>query len=497
MNTIELPVSELKTALAGLNKIVSKSTSLPVLKNVRVTRNLSGLVTLQATDLDIAATYQAEVQQPGPLCDVLVPIEPLSKAVKNSASDNRIALVKESKNQFTLRTYVGNSAVEQKMDSLDIKEWPPVPTCDLPTVTLNQDLRSAVASALKCSGEDSTRPLLQGAWIDTSDPKAHYVMGTNGRLLFTANSFSVAFKEPVLLPCKKFVQWNGFLDDGDWKVSILPPEKKDQQGWLQVQSNHWTFLSRMIEGQCPNWRQVVPMPENAKAQVRFSESALAFVQQLLPTLPGLDGFNQPVTLEVTDHALIVKAHPKNSQDWTKVTVPEARITGQPMSITLNRDYLQKALGFGLLNLDLYDELTPVVFHHGGQRMVIMPLRPDPVPATTTPANQASTPMPAKPTETTLPPNPETTNQTNNPTQERKEMPKATETNPTEATPSTESGVKSLVQHIEQIKESLKGVIRDMNDLLDFVKKAEKEKKTSDKEIEAVREKLREIQSVKI
>src|SRR5512137_2808023 len=99
-NQIELPVSELKTALAGLNKIVSKSTCLPVLKNVRVTRTIAGQVTLQATDLEIAATYQAEAQQPGPLCDVLVPTEPLTKIVKGSANDSRIALVKEAKNQF-------------------------------------------------------------------------------------------------------------------------------------------------------------------------------------------------------------------------------------------------------------------------------------------------------------------------------------------------------------------------------------------------------------
>ena len=65
------------------------------------------------------------------------------------------------------------------------------------------------------------------------------------------------------------------------------------------------------------------------------------------------------------------------------------------------------------------------------------------------------------------------------------------------TPTSDSGVKTIVQHIEQIKESLKGVIRDLNDLLDTVKKAEKEKRAGEKDIEAVREKLREIQSVKL
>ena len=75
------------------------------------------------------------------------------------------------------------------------------------------------------------------------------------------------------------------------------------------------------------------------------------------------------------------------------------------------------------------------------------------------------------------------------------MPK--ETTPETTTPTSDSGVKTIVQHVEQIKESLKGVIRDLNDLLDTVKKAEKDKRASEKDIEAVREKLREIQSVKI
>ena len=60
-----------------------------------------------------------------------------------------------------------------------------------------------------------------------------------------------------------------------------------------------------------------------------------------------------------------------------------------------------------------------------------------------------------------------------------------------------SAVKSLVEHVEQIKENLKGAIRDLNNVIDTVKLAEKERKSSEKEIEAVRTKLRQIQSVAI
>ncbi len=58
-------------------------------------------------------------------------------------------------------------------------------------------------------------------------------------------------------------------------------------------------------------------------------------------------------------------------------------------------------------------------------------------------------------------------------------------------------VKSLVDHVEQIKDALKTVIRDLTIVIDLVKAAEKEKRSTEKEIEAIRAKLRQIQSVSI
>src|SRR6266852_8896430 len=79
-----LPVSELKTALAGLSKVVSKSSRLPVLQSIRIERDAAGSVTLQSTDLDSFATYSAPQPHPGPSAALLVPLDQLSNAVKSS-----------------------------------------------------------------------------------------------------------------------------------------------------------------------------------------------------------------------------------------------------------------------------------------------------------------------------------------------------------------------------------------------------------------------------
>ena len=77
------------------------------------------------------------------------------------------------------------------------------------------------------------------------------------------------------------------------------------------------------------------------------------------------------------------------------------------------------------------------------------------------------------------------------------MPKNTETTPTEQPATETSPVKAVIQHIENIKETLKGVIKEFAEVLDGLKQLEKEKKATDKEIESVRQKLHEIQSVRI
>ena len=76
------------------------------------------------------------------------------------------------------------------------------------------------------------------------------------------------------------------------------------------------------------------------------------------------------------------------------------------------------------------------------------------------------------------------------------MPKENPT--TETQPTTEtSPVKAVIEHIEHIRETLKGVLKEFAEVMDGLKVIEKEKKATDKEIASVREKLREIQSVRI
>src|SRR5437773_3741139 len=96
MNEIILPVSELKMALSGLSKIISKRAALPVLQHVRVERLSGGALTISATDLEAFTSYRFEQGGEGKAESILVAFSPLYSIVKGCAGKENIRLEKAS-----------------------------------------------------------------------------------------------------------------------------------------------------------------------------------------------------------------------------------------------------------------------------------------------------------------------------------------------------------------------------------------------------------------
>ena len=518
---ITLAVSELKEALPGLTKVIGRSRTLPVLQTVRITRDRDGKVSLLATDLDSFATFTAKETQIGPAVDILVPVDQLGKAVKCSSPREDIGIVLESKDKVKLRYNIAGNTVEQTISSLPADDYPPVPQVKQPSVQLEAGFGQALKEALQCCSDDASRYVLRGACLDVNDKKLHYVVGTNGRMIFSANSFCFNLKKSVIIPDSKFLAWSDFLDEQPAFLSVEPgleaqkakdgkPAVEATAGWVKLESPRWSFVTKEIEGAFPNWHQCVPTPNSKWTVVRLSEEAVKQLIQVIPNLPGGDSPNYPVRLRI-DRYLNVEGPNKDQDDWTSIPVQTVNVNGNPVCIGLNREYLLKALRFGLNKLEIEDPLSPMVLSNGGKKIIISPLNLD-GPKLTAPAQptaEATTPASNQPAPQ---------QQAGAPTEERTEMPRTAKTTALEGTRSellnaenqakttsttstsnngNGSAMKSLVEQVDQIKDHLRNVIRDLTTVIDAVKAAEKEKKATDKEIEAVRAKLRQIQNVSI
>jgi hypothetical protein len=77
------------------------------------------------------------------------------------------------------------------------------------------------------------------------------------------------------------------------------------------------------------------------------------------------------------------------------------------------------------------------------------------------------------------------------------MPRTNSSTTPPATPKAPEPSTSLLDQIEQVKESAKNLVRDLAGLTDTVKQAEKDRRTNEKELENARAVLKKLQQVQI
>ncbi|MBI5818292.1 MAG: hypothetical protein HZA88_04830 [Verrucomicrobia bacterium] len=495
-NEITLPLTEVKAALTGLGKVVSRTHSLPIVQSVKIARDKAGQVTLQTTDLDSFATFRLEKPQESKPLTVIVPFKELVAVIKNSSGSESIGVEQATANQAVIRYGIGSTPMQQKVESFKSSEWPTAPETLGETLLLPNGMRDALLQAMQCSSHDPTRYVINGAFIDVSDKKLNYVVGTDGRHLFAANSFSLPLKQSLIIPNTKFLNWPGFTQDGDWTLGVMGSKEKRID--IRFQSDHWDFTVKMTEGEFPRWRNVVPNQQDMVLKVEFGPEAVQLIKQVAPRMPGFDHVNQPIGLSVKGNNLELKARKDHKDDWTVIPVPSVKIEGKPVTIHLNRTYLFQAMEFGLTQFEAQDSLSAMRFRNQGRQMIVMPVNVEGTP----PAQAQAKPPTTDPPPTTNPasepkppavqPQPQPQPSTPTTTERKTIMPKS-ETKTSE----NGSALTKAIQQVDAVKDALREAIRGLNDVEDSLKLAQKERKVADKEIDSVKSTIKSLQKIQL
>ena len=485
MSKIQLPIAELKPALTGLGKVVSKRSTLPVLSHLKIERTKDGWIALTSTDLDHFITYRLEQPSEGEALSLLVPYDELLKITKNCQKTDTV-LIRTEKNgseaSVIVEYAVGGQVAESKVASLPPQEFPQIPRIKGEAIAVNDTLRQSIHEAMDCASTDEARLILNSAYIDVSKPDGHYVIGTNGSHLFASNSFKLPMKECFVLPSHKFLDFKEFNHDGEWQLKVGTPQHKDDTLRFQLSSRRWRFIGKQIEGAYPNWRQVLPGDSEFTTGIQFNEPEK--LAATIERLPDHDVVNHTIGIERKERSVNLLWKPDREQEWKRLPVNVDQLTGKDITIYLNRIYLIKALRFGLSHLDCIDPMSPVRFSNEGRQMIVMPVRADSTPTAASQAQETPSQQPAAPSPAAQ--------------QERTNMPKNAPSNGNghqqqPAPAETKPALELALEQIETIKGSHREAIRGLNELGDTLKQVQREHKT----VQSVRSTLEKLQTVRI
>ena len=496
MSPIALPIAELKSALAGLGKVIPKRATLPILGTVRIERTKDGWIALTGTDLSNHVTVRLEQPVAGEPASLLVPFDELIKTCKACGGGGEVTVERSDDISALLQYRIGAQFVETKVESLPVAEFSDIPRFKADAIAIPDSLRDSIHQALQCASTDPTRLILNGACIDASKPEANYVVGTDGHHLFSSNSFTLPLPQSLIIPTHKFIAWREFNNDGEWQLKVMHNEHGDTPEHLQISSRRWRFIACQIEGNYPNWRQVIPDENSFTTSILFADPAA--LADTIQRLPDHDEKDHTIGIERAGNTVHLLWKPDRTQPWNRLEVDHDRLKGAETKTYLNRHYLIKALRFGLRRLQLTDAVSPIRFSEEGRQMIIMPVRAE-APSEPAAANATTATAEEAPASNSDNPPPEAEQPTDKPMPDTngadQSAPKTTTATTTETT--EKSALENALTQLETVRGEFRNALASLHKFGDLLKQAQKEHKASEKEISSVRTTLRSLQTVRI
>ena len=366
--------NELLTALHRVQGIVEKRNTMPSLANVLLEAKPEGL-DISATDLELGmrGLYKATVEESG---SVTFSARKLYEILKE-INDSQIAMTVTDDCLVTIKTERG----EFKVVGLPSKDFPPLPTIErdglisLPGAGLLQLIRKTLFAV----GDNDTRYVLNGLLIvvtKAGEAPVIRLVGTDGHRLAMAEQkleadakASLEQEEKVIVPKKAAAEIRRLLEEGGDEPMI-----GFTKNMLIFRKSGLVLTSRLMEGNYPNYQQVIPKASNKKISVNRDdlEGALRRVSVLSQNK------SYSVKLTFSKKAItLFSSHPDMGEAQEEIP---AGFNGDEFSAGFNARYLLDVLGVmesETVTLNMEASLSPCLIRETDNPLfqaVVMPVK---------------------------------------------------------------------------------------------------------------------------
>jgi len=366
----------LARGLQTVSRAVSSRATLPVLANVLLKTQDAGLK-LTATNLEIGISswVPGKVEDEG---EITVPAKLITDLVA-SLPNQRIDLELSAKDR-TLKLTCGGSRASIK--GIEADEFPVVAAIgEAPTTAVAaRALREALSEVVFAAASDESRPILTGVLTRFAGETVTLAAADNYRIAVRTLEVArpVGAELTIVVPARSFAELIRILPDSDDQIEITVTPNRSQ---VLFHVEGTDLVSRLIEGQFPNYEPVVPKRDAWTARaVVDREAFLAGTRRA--SIFARDSANI-VKVEVggdgsDGSGIAITAHAADVGD--NADSLEAAVEGSPTTIAFNARYLIDVLanlGSDEAALELSGPLAPGVVRGVGKDdyvHVIMPVR---------------------------------------------------------------------------------------------------------------------------
>jgi DNA polymerase III subunit beta len=362
---------DIAAAVGAASKVVNAHTTVPILSNVLLQSN-GAKIAVRATDLELTLehAFPAQIAEGG---SVTVPAKLFASYLGNLAAGTLEVTGTPT------RASVKFERSNYDFHALPAEEYPPLPAAargsqfEIAAKRFRDGIEGTIFAA---SSEEARGAVLMGTLLEV-EGNALTMVATDGYRLakfVTTVDSGTAANERFIVPSRALAEVARNLGSSE-RISISALGAQSNQ--LQMSSGDVAITVRLVDGQYPNYQQVIP----AKFDRTVSVSTAQLVGSLRRAELVAGDRASMVKLAIANQTLIVTA----SSDISGNAYEELEIeqVGEDLTIAFNARYLVEILNHIKSDktvMELLGPLSPAAIRPfepletGQQLYVLMPLR---------------------------------------------------------------------------------------------------------------------------
>ncbi|HZK42848.1 MAG TPA: DNA polymerase III subunit beta [Syntrophomonadaceae bacterium] len=278
----QIEKKELSTLTTLVHRAAAVKQTIPVLSGLLIELNETDGLTMTATDMEIgikASTTQVDIIETG---SVLVNAHYFSDFIK-LLPDTTISV---ELNTETSRLNINYGRSSGFINIYRDHEYPSLPInkmldqFSIPQLVLKEALKKTSFA----TADNHFRPVFTGVLFDIlADGELRIIASDTHRLAYYSYSLSVDNLEPFnfIIPTRTVNELQRLLDDTEEPINIAFSENN-----VIFYQEQFILLSRLIEGQYPNYEQVIPQKFNTS--IKINPNTLVTTLERAKTMPTDD-----------------------------------------------------------------------------------------------------------------------------------------------------------------------------------------------------------------
>jgi DNA polymerase III subunit beta len=321
---------KLLAALQITSRAVSTRATLPSLGGIQLEAGDGGL-TLRATDMELGLSTtigEVQIESPG---TVLLPGRLLGDVVRSlPPGDVTLALRPEQRD-----VEITASAARFHLRTLPAEDFPRLPALDDDAATLPATpLAETIERVARAASRDEVRPILTGVLFQAEGSTLTMVATDSYRLSVkhTQVESPVSGAIEANVPARALRELARIIaQSGTEEVSLSLARNQ-----AVFRAGDVLLSSRLIEGQFPSWRQLIP--ESFEHEVRLPREELLEVARRISQLAQR---NAPLRFAFAEGELTVAAETPEVGDASE-SIP-APYSGEPLEIAFNPQFVVEGI----------------------------------------------------------------------------------------------------------------------------------------------------------